>query len=211
MTAAVPNMRNDTAPPFQEGVGKLVFEERKPSADNRTVRRYLLLLGLLPTSVADALPMRSLSSDPTSATGQVIPYLDYAVPDPRLLTATQLVAPVPNDRAMYERRIVQLRSFADEDGIELSGASERDFLDFACTEPHTRTASLVLLDNGNLRAVWRMGEQEVGLQFYGGGSVQYLISREGDDGNITHTAQRGTFGDFLAAIEGAGVGRLLYE
>ena len=49
------------------------------------------------------------------------------------------------------------------------------------------------------------------MQFHGGGSVQYLISREGDDGKITHTARRGTFEEFSAAIEGAGLGGLLYE
>ena len=136
---------------------------------------------------------------------------DRGVRATHVASDTQLLDPASSARTGYERRIAQLRAFAEEDGIELSARSEGDFFDFACTEPRTRAASLVLLDNGNLRAVWRAGEREVGVQFHGGGSVQYLISREGDDGKITHRARRGTFEEFSAAIEGAGLGGLLYE
>ncbi|MDD9984065.1 MAG: hypothetical protein OXU81_22360 [Gammaproteobacteria bacterium] len=204
-------MSNRTAPPVKVRGDKLVIEERKSGARNRTVSRYLVLLTLAPAASADALPMRSLFTDPASATGEVIPYFARGLRDTHIGSNTQLLDPASGTRAAYQRRIDQLRSFAEEDGIALSSLSEDDFFDFACNEPQTRAASLVLLDNGNLRAVWRSGQQEVGVQFYGGGSVQYLISREGDDGKITHTARRGTFEEFSAAIEGAGLGGLLYE
>ena len=210
-SAIVTPMSNDTAPPVKVGASKLVREERKSSARNRTVPRYLLLLSLAPVAGADALPVRSLITDPASATAEIIPYFDRGVRDTRVGSDTQLLDPASSARAAYQRRTAQLRSFAKEDGIELNAPSEGDFFDFACTEPWTRVASLVLLDNGNLRAVWRAGQQEVGVQFYGGGWVQYLISREGGDGKITHTARRGTFEEFSAAIEGAGLGGLLYE
>ena len=210
-SATVTAMSNRTAPPGKVGDNKLVREERKSSARNRAVPRYLLLLSLAPVAGADALPVRSLITDPASATGDIPPYFDRGVRATHAASGTQLLDPAFSARAGYERRIAQLRSFAEEDGIELSATSEGDFFDFACTEPRTRAASLVLLDNGNLRAVWRAGEQEVGVQFHGGGSVQYLISREGDDGKISHRARRGTFEEFLAAIEGAGLGGLLYE
>ena len=210
-TAAVRTMSNDTAPPVKVRDDKLVIEERKSGARNRIVSRYLCLLTLAPAAGADALSMRSLFIDPASATGDVVPYLVRALSDTRIGSDTQLLDPASGTRAAYQRRIAQLRSFAEEDGIELSAPSEGDFFDFACTEPQTRAASLVLLDNGNLRAVWRSGQQEVGVQFYGDGSVQYLISRDGDDGKVTHTARRGTFEEFSAAIEGAGLGGLLYE
>ena len=209
--AIVKTMSNDTAPPVQVRDDKLVIEERRSGARNRAVRRCLFLLTLAPAAGADALPMRSLFTDPASATGEVTPYLDRGLRDTRVGSDTQLLDPASSVRAAYRRRIALLRSFAEEDGIELSALSEGDFFDFACTEPQTKAASLVLLDNGNLRAVWRAGQQEVGVQFYGGGSVQYLLSREGDDGNVTHTARRGTFEEFSAAIEGAGLGGLLYE
>ena len=210
-SATVPTMSSDTAPPVKVRDDKLVIEERKSSARSHTVSRYLVLLTLAPAAAADALPMRSLFIDPASATGESVPYVDRALRDTRIGSDTQLLDPASSARAAYQRRIAQLRSFAEEDGIELSAPSEDDFFDFACTEPQTRAASLVLLDNGNLRAVWRAGRQEVGVQFYGGGSVQYLISREGDDGKITHTARRGTFEEFSVAIEGVGLGGLLYE
>ena len=212
MTSAnVPTMSNDTAPPVKVRDDKLVIEERKFGARNRIVSRYLVLLSLAPAAGADSLPMRSLFIDPASATGESVPYFDRGLRDTHVGSDTQLLDPASSTRAAYQRRIAQLCSFAEEDGIELSAPSKGDFFDFACTEPQTRAASLVLLDNGNLRAVWRSGQQEVGVQFYGGGSVQYLISREGDDGKITHTARRGTFEEFSAAIERAGLGGLLYE
>ena len=204
-------MSNHTAPPVKVRGDKLVIDERKSGARNRAVPGYILLWTLAPAAGADALPMRHLSADPASATSEVIPYLARGVRETHAASETQLLDPASSDRAAYQRRIAQLRSFAEEDGIELSARSEGDFFDFACTEPRTRAASLVLLDNGNLRAVWRAGQREVGVQFYGGGSVQYLISREGDDGKITHRARRGTFGEFLTALEGAGLGGLLYE
>ena len=210
-SAAVTPMSNDTAPPVKVRGDKLVIEERKSGARNRAVPRCLFLLTLAPAAGADALPMRSLLTDPASATGEVVPYLARGLRDTHIGSDTQLLDPASSARTAYQRRIAQLRSFAEEDGIELSARSEGDFFDFACTEPQTRAASLVLLDNGNLRAVWRSGQREVGVQFYGGGAVQYLISREGDDGKITHTARRGTFEEFSAAIEGAGLGGLLYE
>ena len=209
--ATVTPMSNDTAPPVKVGAHKLVREERKSSARNRTVSYNFRQSSSVPVAGADALPLRSLSTDPASTTGDIIPYSDRGVRATHVGSDTQLLDPASSARAAYQRRIAQLRSFAEEDGIELSAPSEGDFFDFACTEPQTKAASLVLLDNGNLRAVWRSGQQEVGVQFYGSGSVQYLISREGDDGKIAHTARRGTFEEFSAAIEGAGLGSLLYE
>ncbi len=204
-------MRNHTAPPVEVGAGKLVPVGRKFSAHNRAVSRCFRLSTIVTVTGADALPVRSLFSDLASATSQNIGYFDRGLRDTHVGSDTRLLDPVSNVRAAYQRRIAQLRLFAEEDGIELSILSESDFFDFACTEPRIKAASLVLLDNGNLRAVWRSGQQEVGVQFYGGGSVQYLISREGDDGKITHTARRGTFEELSAAITDAELGRFVYE
>lgn len=211
ISVAVNTRSNDTAPPVKARADRFVIEERKSNARNHAVSRYLFLLSFIPTAGADAFPMRSLSTYPASATGEVVPYFDRETRDTRVGSDTQLLDPASSARSAYRRRIALLRSLAEEEGIELSTLSEDDFFDFACTEPRTKVASLVLLDNGNLRAVWRSGQQEVGAQFHGGGSVQYLISREGDDGNIVHAARRATFEEFSVAIESAGLGRLLYE
>ena len=209
-SVAVHELTNATAPPSERPVGDFVSQQRKPDAGNSLVAGSLLLIGVLHTTVVDALPRRSVLYGPTSETDQVVPFIVRPV-DAAAANGTQPSDPASMNAAAYASRLDRLRSFAEEDEIAFSGASERDFLDFACTEPQTKSASLVLLDNGNLRAVWRSGEQEVGVQFYGGGSVQYLISRESDDGRIAHSAQRGTFGDLSAAIDAAGLGHLLYE
>ena len=208
-SVAVHEQTNYTAPPSEWLMDDFVSERRKPDAGSP--KFAVLWIGVMHTTDVDALPRRSLSYDPTSETDQIVPYTARAIGDAALSSATQPADPASTDQAAYASRLDRLRSFAEEDGVEFSTMSEHDFLDFACTEPQTRLASLVLLDNGNLRAVWRCGEQEVGVQFYGDGSVQYLISRESEDGGIAHSAQRGTFGDLSDAIEAAGLGHLLYE
>ena len=136
-SATVTPMSNRTALPGKVGANKLVREERKSSARNRAVPRYLLLLSLAPVAGADALPVRSLITDPASATGDIPPFFDRGVRATHVASDTQLLDPASSDRAGYERRIAQLRSFAEEDGIELSATSEGDFFDFACTEPRS--------------------------------------------------------------------------
>lgn len=81
-----------------------------------------------------------------------------------------------DDRNHYEDRIKYLRNEAEHDGICLNPTSERFFWHFVNSVSRARRAYLFLLDNGNLRAVWK-GESntQVGLQFRGDGKVQYVI------------------------------------
>ncbi len=212
MTSVTVNeLTNDTVPPSEWPVASFVFNERNLNAQNRMFPRYLPLLGIVHWTVMDALPLGSFAYDANSQTGRVVPYIAHAVRYADLDSATRPIDPESDGRMAYASRIEQLHLFAEEDGIGFSTESESDFLDFACTDPSTKLASLVLLDNGNLRALWSMGKQEIGVQFHGNGSLQYLISRERGDGKIIHTADRGTFGDFSDAVEAAGLGHLLYE
>jgi len=76
----------------------------------------------------------------------------------------------------WQSRIETLRADAQQDGYRLNMASERDFWRFIRAEPFIRKGSLVLLDNGNLRAMWKGDDgSHIGLQFLGGGVVQYVI------------------------------------
>jgi hypothetical protein len=96
------------------------------------------------------------------------------------------------DLRAYQFRIEALRAEARQDGYDLNVASERDFWRFIRSEPFIRKGNLVLLDNGNLRAVWK-GEHgtHIGLQFRGGGSVQYVIfKRRAATGSISRVAGR---------------------
>ena len=111
----------------------------------------------------------------------------------------------------YKSRIAQLHSFAEEDGVTVNAASRREFLEFAYSDPTIRQASLVLLDNGNLRAAWRTNEEGIGIQFFGNGTVQMLVSRQGDNGKIAHEAQRTPVSSLREAIEDTGLRHLLHE
>lgn len=76
----------------------------------------------------------------------------------------------------YRSRIAELRECGDNEGVTINEASEKDFWAFVKSLPFARRGSLVLMDNGNLRALWR-GEQEsqMGLQFMGDRMVEYVI------------------------------------
>jgi len=96
------------------------------------------------------------------------------------------------DMRAYRLRIEALRVEASEDGYVLSASSERDFWRFIRSEPFMRKGNVVLMDNGNLRAVWK-GEDgtHVGLQFLGGSLVQYVIfKRRAAVGAISRVAGR---------------------
>lgn len=76
----------------------------------------------------------------------------------------------------YKARVEYLRSEAELDDIIVNEASERDFWLFVRSMPFLRKAGVILMDNGNLRAVWS-GEDKsrLGLQFLGDQSVEFVI------------------------------------
>jgi hypothetical protein len=99
------------------------------------------------------------------------------------------------DLQAYQVRIEALGADAVQDGYGLNRASERDFWHFVRSEPFIRKGNLVLMDNGNLRAVWR-GENgtHIGLQFLGGRTVQYVIFKQrAAAGAISRVAGRDSF------------------
>ena len=84
---------------------------------------------------------------------------------------------ITKDRlSAYSERIETLREYGVEDGIAVNVSSEMDFWRFTISDPDLRIINLVLIDNGNLRAVWRHSDgTHLGLQFLGNGMVQYVI------------------------------------
>ncbi len=99
----------------------------------------------------------------------------------------------------YQSRITYLQQEANLDGFALNPDSQSDFWQFVRSEPGLRQGDLVLPDNGNLRAIWDDdGESHLGLQFLGGGIVQYVIFRQRESGGpISRVAGR----DSLPAIK----------
>ena len=78
--------------------------------------------------------------------------------------------------ADYNDRLRVLREQAVLDGFFINHGSLEGFKEFFKNNPLIRRGRLVLLENGNLRAVWK-GEEEahVGLQFLDKWTVQYVI------------------------------------
>ena len=82
-------------------------------------------------------------------------------------------------REAYEERIEFLQQEARHEGYSMNPASRHDFERFALGANDIRSGGLVLLENGNLRAIWRDGQgTRLGLQFLGGGMAQYVIFKQ---------------------------------
>ncbi len=79
----------------------------------------------------------------------------------------------------YSDRIDYLQICATDEGYKLNSKSKDDFWDFIKSMPNLRRGDLVLLENGNLRVIWSDEyENQMGLQFLGGGMLQYVIFRQ---------------------------------
>ena len=79
-------------------------------------------------------------------------------------------------RRAYRRRIDELGRLAIEEDISWNEASEQDFWTFVGAPVSSRQSGLVLMDNGNLRAVWKGDdESHIGLHFLGSQWVRYVI------------------------------------
>ena len=105
-----------------------------------------------------------------------------------------------------------LRADAAQDVYGLNLASERDFGHFIRSEPFIRKGNLVLMDNGNLRAVWK-GEDgtHIGLQFLGGRMVQYVIfKRRSATEAVSRVAGRDSFEGVKRQIQAFDLQSLIY-
>ena len=88
----------------------------------------------------------------------------------------------PDPIRQYRQRIAQLRAYALEDGFDLNEASQNDFRRFVESIPDMRRASLILDENGNLRANWRDdGTGQAGIEFFGDGTAEFVFYYEPND------------------------------
>lgn len=94
----------------------------------------------------------------------------------------------------YMLRIEVLRSEAALDGFSVNAASKEDFWSFVESISFEQKAGLVLLDNGNLRAVWKdENGSHLGLQFLGNRLVEYVIfQRRRTTRDVSRVAGRDT-------------------
>ena len=103
----------------------------------------------------------------------------------------------------YEDRINVLKEQAEVEGYPLNEASETAFWSFLKKNPFMRRGRLVLLENGNLRAVWS-GENDahIGLQFLNDRLIQYVIfARQGPDAPVSRVAGRDTMDGVMRQID----------
>ncbi len=118
-----------------------------------------------------------------------------------------------NFESSYRSRIEYLRNEAAHDGYPLNKDSEADFWQFVRFVSGIRRGGLVLMDNGNLRAVWKdsLGSR-IGLQFLGDGMAQYVIfGRNGSERQRPRVAGRASLGTVLRQIEAFDLGELFYK
>lgn len=79
-------------------------------------------------------------------------------------------------RKAYSSRIEELKGYAVEDDIKVNPASERDFWHFIESSSFVKRASLVLCNNGDLKAIWKDAQiGHVGIQFLGNGQGDCMI------------------------------------
>ena len=79
----------------------------------------------------------------------------------------------------YDDRIAFLWEQAFLEGRFLNDQSRRTFLDFLKCNLLIQRGHLFLLENGNLRAVWKgEGASRIGLQFLENGYIQYVLFKQ---------------------------------
>ena len=93
-------------------------------------------------------------------------------------------------RQSYDVRIEALRNDAEAEGFAVNPASEMDFWSFFDSAPLAQKASVVLMDSGNLRAVWKAPDgSHLGIQFLGNSQAEYVIfKRRAASQNVSRVA-----------------------
>ena len=83
---------------------------------------------------------------------------------------------LPDSISAFDDRLEELSEQALLHGHSINAASRNSFLAFFKKNPLIRRGRLVLMENGNLRAVWK-GENaaHIGLQFMSASSIQYVL------------------------------------
>ena len=115
--------------------------------------------------------------------------------------------------ASYRSRLKLLQDEAAHDGYVLNLASGIDFEQFVGAAPNIRRGNLVLMDNGNLRAIWKDAQgTRLGLQFLGGRMVQYVVfKRRRKEQPVSRVAGRDSLEGLERQIDAFELHSLLYE
>ena len=106
-------------------------------------------------------------------------------------------------RKAYQKRIRELAKYGAEEGIAINPESREDFEAFIEQRPRWRKGSTELLNNGNLRAVWKDDAgNHLGLQFLGNQNLEYVIfRRRANPGEKLREAGRDAFAGIDQRVE----------
>ena len=110
------------------------------------------------------------------------------------------------------QRIELLKEIGEEEKIAYNVNSEQDLWHFLKRLSFIKSPALFLLDNGNLRAVWKGdGGKYIGLQFLGGGQIQFVIfSRRGEHNNMARIRGRDDFAGIARQLDALAIGDVIY-
>ena len=110
-----------------------------------------------------------------------------------------------------QRRIQELKADAQIEGYTVSESSERDLLRFLDEYVFTQRPFITVLDNGNLRALWKNEKGEnLGIQFLGKDQVQYVFfAYRADQDFIARVSGRDSLTYIGRHIEALGLERLI--
>ena len=110
------------------------------------------------------------------------------------------------------QRIELLKEIGEEEKIAYNANSENDLWRFLKRLSFIKSPKLFLLDNGNLRAVWKGdGGKHIGLQFLGGEQIQFVIfSRRGERSNMARIRGREDFAGIARQLDASAVGDVIY-
>lgn len=111
-----------------------------------------------------------------------------------------------------QQRIELLKEIGEEEEIAYNPNSEQDLWRFLKRLSFIRSPKLFLLDNGNLRAVWKGdGGKHIGLQFLGGEQIQFVIfSRRGEHNNMARIRGRDDFAGITRQLDASAIGDVIY-
>ena len=109
------------------------------------------------------------------------------------------------------QRIELLKEIGEEEKIAYNANSEQDLWRFLKRLSFIKSPKLFLLDNGNLRAVWKgHGGKHIGLQFLGGGQIQFVIFSRRGEHNMARIRGRDDFAGIARQLDASAIGDVIY-
>ena len=114
--------------------------------------------------------------------------------------------------ARIRQRIELLKEIGEEEEIAYNANSEQDLWRFLKRLSFIKSPKLFLLDNGNLRAVWKGdGGKHIGLQFLGDEQIQFVIfSKRGEHNNMARIRGRDDFAGIARQLDASAIGDVIY-